>query len=660
MDTLQHFHFIRPFWLLAILPAVAIGIALLRANLIKGNWNGVIAQHLLPYLIDKPSNSRGVNPLLALIPLWVIACVALAGPTWQKIAQPLKQDLSAAVILWDLSPSMLAEDLKPSRAARAKYKLIDLFDKRETGLSGLVAYAGEAHIVTPLTDDSRTVKNLLNGLSPDMMPVRGSNPEMALELAVKLLKEGGVERGDIIFVSDGIDPAAFYKLEDLIAPTQHRVTVWGFGSEQGAPIPLGNNQGFAKTRSGEIVMTKRNDNELSDAAVAMGGIYIPFTSTNADVESIAASLGAADKSATKESTKEFDLWEESGYYLVFLLLPFAAISFRRGWLFSIALIGLMAPTENVHANIWDDLWLNENQQAQRALDNGDAATASKKFKDPQWKAIAEYKQQNYEQAAELFAGESANDVYNRANALTQLEQYDEAIAAYDQALAQNPALAKAKHNKEIAEKLKALKEQQQQNGEQGEDSQDGEQGENSDSQNQDGQQGEQNGEQSDNQQSQQDGQQQGNDGEDSEQPGDPSESKEQAISDEQQQALEEKYGQQGEQQEQPTSDEQDKEAAQQADNQAGEEEAQNEEEGQQQAMQQGEKTDEQQQAEQQALMQMSQEQSEEQQALEQWLRKVPDDPSGLLRNKFYTESRKRRADSRPSVFTLEDDPKKRW
>lgn len=150
MDSFQHFHFIRPYWLLAIIPALVIGVYLLRANLNRGNWNGVIAQHLLPYLIDKPTNSRGINPLIALIPLWVIASIALAGPTWKKISQPLKQDLSAVVILWDLSPSMLAEDLKPSRAARAKYKLIDLFAKRQTGLSGLIAFAGEAHIVTPL------------------------------------------------------------------------------------------------------------------------------------------------------------------------------------------------------------------------------------------------------------------------------------------------------------------------------------------------------------------------------------------------------------------------------------------------------------------------------------------------------------------------------
>lgn len=675
MELFSQFHFIRPWWLVAIIPCVVLGVLLLRANLNKGNWSGVIAPHLLPFLLDKPNNTRGFNPLTLLIPAWIIACIALAGPTWNKITQPLKQDVSAAVFVWDLSPSMMAQDIQPSRAARAKYKLIDLLDSRKTGLTGLVAYAGEAHIVTPLTDDARTVKNLLNGLSPDMMPVRGSNPEMALELAVKLLAESRASQGDIVFITDGIDSAAHDQLKRLLEETKHRVTVWGFGTEQGAPIPLGSNQGFAKKRNGEIIITKRDDHELSEAAVQMGGLYIPFSSTNSDIETISATLEAANTSTTKESTQEFDRWEESGYYFVFLLLPFLVISFRRGWLMSVTLVFFLSPTERAEAGVWEDLWLNKNQQAAKALAEGDVSRASKTFEDPKWKAYSDYKQKNYEAAAKQFNGEDAQSWYNKGNALTHLEHYDEAIEAFKKALELDPSLQEALENQSIAQKLKELQQsqQEQQNQEGGEQNQEGEQqegesqdsdsqgtdsennhSENTDSQNSESQQpqnknAENSGQQSGQDQSENQGEEQGNRSE---------------LTEEQQQALQEKYNQQAEddseESEQSSREQEDSAAQTEAADSEHTDEEENEQPQSTQAMQQQaqpQESTENTTGEQQILMQTEQ---EKQQALEQWLRKVPDDPSGLLRNKFYTESRKRRAEEKPSIFTYEDDPKKRW
>lgn len=662
MEHLDQFHFIRPLWLLAILPALIVAVALLRANLGKSNWSGIIAPHLLQHLIDKPSDTKGFNPLWLLLPVWLLVCIALAGPTWSKINQPLKQDLSAAVFVWDLSPSMMAKDLQPSRTARAKYKLIDLLDSRGSGLTGLVAYAGEAHIVTPLTDDAKTVKNLLNGLSPEMMPVRGSNPEMALEQALQLLNEGGVQRGDIVFITDGIDAAAHDKLTSLLKTSAHRVTVWGFGTEQGAPIPLGQNQGFAKQRNGEIIITKRDDYELSEAAVAMSGLYIPFSSTNIDVDNISASLQAADKSATKDTTREFDQWQESGYYLIFFVIPFMALAFRRGWLLSMVLIIPLAQPKTAHAGVWQDLWLNKDQQAQQALESGDLQSASKTFQDPEWKAYSEYKQQNFETAADLFNGDTAKSWYNKANALTQLEQYDEALSAYDEALKRQPNFEEAKHNKAITEKLKTLKEQQKSDSNESQDGkqQQDENGESSDDQSQNQQDGEsqqdsenQQGEPSD-QQNQGEQDQQQNSGEQSDGSPEESNSEQSNLTDEQQKALEDKYGQQEE------GESSDEENPQPSEGQETEQPQEEESDTAEQDLNEQEKSDTQPNGEQQSMLIPQAGDTEEQQALEQWLRKVPDDPSGLLRNKFYTESRKRSAETKPPIFSFEDDPKKRW
>src|SRR5690606_7644966 len=122
-------------------------------------------------------------PLLGLLGLWTLAIVALAGPVWQKIPQPVERNTEALVICWDLSPSMLAEDVKPSRPLRSRLKLIDLLQARTDGQIALIAYSAEAYTVTPLTDHRETLINLLPALSPTTLPSIGSNPEMALTAA---------------------------------------------------------------------------------------------------------------------------------------------------------------------------------------------------------------------------------------------------------------------------------------------------------------------------------------------------------------------------------------------------------------------------------------------------------------------------------------------
>ena len=155
-EILGDFHFLRPFWFLGLIPILMIWLVYRSQDKGSGGWEGVINPMLADYLIDRgeviSEFTKRVQFLLWLI-AWLLACTALAGPTWEKLPEPVAKKVSALIIVLDLSPSMLAQDIKPSRIMRARYKLIDILNLRKEGLTALVVYSGGAHLVSPLTDD---------------------------------------------------------------------------------------------------------------------------------------------------------------------------------------------------------------------------------------------------------------------------------------------------------------------------------------------------------------------------------------------------------------------------------------------------------------------------------------------------------------------------
>lgn len=675
MEALAQFHFLRPAWLLLILPAVLLAILLMRQQARPAQWAELIAPHLLPYLIDGQSVKARRYPLVMLLIMWVLGTLALAGPTWSRLPEPVHEQTSALVIAWDLSPSMMAQDLTPSRLVRARLKLIDLLKVRKEGLTALIAYSGEAHVVTPLTDDTRTIISLLNGLDPAIMPAKGSNVEMAMELANQLFKDGGIERGHIVFLTDGIDDSATETLVQLHENQPHEVTIWGIGTPEGAPIPLAGG-GFAYDRNRQMVIARLNDHELSDIAVRLGGLYVPFTQTASDLDTIMSfSFGNRDE-GTRETERVFDKWYEQGPLLILLLLPFAALAFRRGWILSLAFIGFVGTSPRADALEWQQLWKNPDQRGQELLQE-DPAGAAETFKNKDWQAIANYQAGDYEQALEGFQGDGAKDAYNRGNALAHLGKLDEAIEQFQQALEKDPAFDQAKRNLEIAEKMKELAEQQQQQQQQqpsqgeSQNQQGGEQQNQQDGQQNDSQQ---NSDQQDNDNTQNSQNQSSSNTSDSGQQAEQSENSDQNeqagnnptdTSREQQEALEKAYGQQ-DSEKQDSEDQnagQDQESSQQLTEQNEDEDS--EKQQQSVAMQPGDEQNQQPEGDEQQAAVMSaqnREQQENQQALEQWLRKVPDDPSGLLRNKFRYEYGQRKHEMRQNNWRTPDnqDSDERW
>ncbi len=646
-DFINNFHFIRPLWLLLLIPALFIAVFLLRREARGVQWQSLVAPHLLPFLLDGQSIQQKKYPIYVLLALWALACIALAGPAWTKLAEPVQQKADALVILWDLSPSMAAQDVKPSRLVRSRLKLIDLLRKREEGLTGLIAYSGEAHVVTPLTDDTETIISLLAGLDPNIMPAKGSNAEMALEKANQLLKDSSIASGNILFFTDGIDSSAHLELQQLQDDTQHSITIWGIGTVAGAPIPIANG-GFAYDRNRNMVIAALDEKELSDLASDLGGLYVPFTESEFDLDTLENFVFRTAGVEINQSERLFDKWYEHGPYLLLLLLPFAALSFRRGWLLSLAFVTLTTMPDKADAFGWQDLWQTKDQQAQKILES-DPEAAAQLFNNEQWKAISNYQAGKYDEAAKGFQGEREQDIYNRANTFTQLGNYDDAINAYEQALKLNPDFENAQHNLEIAKKLKQLSEQsQQQQNQQGDSEQDSEQNQQQDSQQSDSSSNEQP------DQSQQDSQQQAQQQEQNsdQQQGEQGEQQQQQAqaenSEEQQQALEETYGEESEQQQE--SEQQAQQQAQMRQQQAEQEQGDEQEQKEAQAVEAV------------AATQQELEQQEAQQALEQWLRKVPDDPSGLLRNKFRYEHRQRKHELQQQHWKNPngETPEERW
>lgn len=607
-------HLMRPEYLWALVPAAVLALFLWRLRNRSGGWSKVIAPELLPHLMGPGTGRarRNLAPLALLF--WTLAVFAAAGPSWQKIPQPVHQKQDALVLVLDLSYSMTAGDLAPSRIDRARQKLLDLLKLRQEGQTGLIAYAGDAHIVTPLTDDTPTIANLLPALHPTIMPIPGSEPAAAVEQAIALLRSAGFRQGRILLLSDGISSRDRQKLGGLLAGSGVQLSVMGIGSSTGAPLPLPRG-GFLKDENGAIVTPALEEGELRGLAADTAGRYMRMQINNSDIEYLLADNPLQLQESALALDRSADTWEDQGYWLLLLLLPPVLALFRRGWLVCLLPLLVLPTSPRAEAGMWEDLWLTPDQQGQRALQQQDAESAAQLFEDAQWAGTAAYRSGDYESAVSRFSdSDSADAWYNRGNALARAGQLDEAIAAYKESLQREPEQTDALENLALLEQLKQQQEQQsqQQSGNEKDNNQGGEQNKDQNQAQDGGQQTAQNGDEPDQQQN---GASEDNSGQSQEQP--------------------------GEEQSSGTNDESQGAAEEHADKDKGEEQSQSGSTGEQAA-------DEHQPLpppDHTAAGQAMQENAEKDQAMEQWLRRVPDDPSGLLREKFRYESRRRQRDA---------------
>lgn len=458
--NLELFHFIRPYWLLALIPLSIILWLLIRRQLSSGSWAKVCDPELLPHILIGQEQKRKKWPLYSLAIGGLLAILALAGPTWERLPQPTFSDMSALVILFDLSHSMDATDIKPSRLVRARFKVADILKQRQEGQTALVVYAGDAFTVTPLTDDTDTIISQLSVLNTSLMPSQGSRADIALKKAADLLEQAGLKNGNILLITDGLNQAYKHTIENL---KSYKISILGVGTAEGSPIQL-TNGGFLKDSKGAIVIPKLDQSNLAELAQLGGGIYQGIKNDDSDIKALAAVYNSNNfNNQIDKQELKVDTWREQGPWLLVLLLPLAAIGFRRGLLSVILLIFFMPIPKAAQAWDWNSLWFTPNQQASQAFEKGEMEKSAELFENSEWKGAAQYKAGKYEQAFKSLEGlDSAESWYNKGNALAKLSRYPEAIEAYKKALKLNPKHQDAKYNKELVEK-QLQKQQKQQN-----------------------------------------------------------------------------------------------------------------------------------------------------------------------------------------------------
>ena len=594
LNAWQVFHFLRPWWFLGLAPvALIVGFYSWHKHH-AGNWATIINPELLPFLMQgkAPSDGLSTKSLITTLTLaWIICITSLAGPTWEQLPQPVHRQDSALIIVFDLSPSMLAADLAPSRLVRGRYKLIDILKRRTEGVSGLVVYGGDAHTVSPLTEDSNTIVSLVPVLHPGLLPQYGSNVEDAIQVAVNLATSGGYQQADILLISDGVDPSAISEITSIVKDKgEYRLSILGVGTENGAPIPLGSG-GFVKdTRSGNVIIPKLNISDLRRLASANNGNYQTISNDDRDIDNLLGAMESLFGDSTQQTDRSFDLWDDQGYLLALLLIPILLLTFRKGAVVVLLLAPLLFQSNSVEALEWQDLWATGDQQGAEALELDNAERAKSLFTHPQWRGSAAYRAADYETAAEaFFTDETANGLYNSGNALAKSGDFDSAIEAYERALELEPALEDAIFNRDLLEKLKQEQEQEQE--EQSQEQQDQESSEQQ--QEQDSEQSDKNGDPSDQQPPEQESEQQ-----------------------DESATPEEESEEESEKKEQQESEKKQNESEQQAERQTSE-------------------------------LEMSEEEKQEQREIDAMLRRIPDDPGGLLRAKFRYESQQRKQQRSP-------------
>ena len=592
LNAWQVFHFLRPWWFLGLAPvALIVGFYSWHKHH-AGNWATIINPELLPFLMQgkAPSDGLSTKSLITTLTLaWIICITSLAGPTWEQLPQPVHRQDSALIIVFDLSPSMLAADLAPSRLVRGRYKLIDILKRRTEGVSGLVVYGGDAHTVSPLTEDSNTIVSLVPVLHPGLLPQYGSNVEDAIQVAVNLATSGGYQQANILLISDGVDPSAISEITSIVKDKgEYRLSILGVGTENGAPIPLGSG-GFVKdTRSGNVIIPKLNISDLRRLASANNGNYQTISNDDRDIDNLLGAMESLFGDSTQQTDRSFDLWDDQGYLLALLLIPILLLTFRKGAVVALLLAPLLFQSNSVEALEWQDLWATGDQQGAEALELDNAERAKSLFTHPQWRGSAAYRAADYETAAEaFFTDETANGLYNSGNALAKSGDFDSAIEAYERALELEPALEDAIFNRDLLEKLKQEQEQEEQSQEQ-QDQESSEQ-----QQEQDSEQSDKNGDPSDQQPPEQESEQQ-----------------------DESATPEEESEEESEKKEQQESEKKQNESQQQAERQTSE-------------------------------LEMSEEEKQEQREIDAMLRRIPDDPGGLLRAKFRYESQQRKQQRSP-------------
>jgi len=296
------FHFIRPWWLITLLPLALLIWAIYRRQDPAQAWRKIVAPNLLPFLLSGTTQRTRLSPLFLIAIGWLVSVLGIAGPTWRREPVPFADETAALAIVVKVSPSMKVEDVQPDRLTRAVQKIHDLLGKRRGAKTSLIAYSGSAHVVMPVTTDAGIINTFAQALDPKIMPNEGDVAADALRLADQTLANAG--SGSIVWITDSVAPEQGTALARWRA--QSRTTVRLF-----PPLLAGS----------ELDAVKANAHKA-------GATLVRLSADDSDIDSLAR----AAKFSNVASGEKGDRWEESGYWLTPILFGLFLPFFRKGWM----------------------------------------------------------------------------------------------------------------------------------------------------------------------------------------------------------------------------------------------------------------------------------------------------------------------------------------
>ena len=452
-------HWLRLYWLLAVPLLAGLLWQLWHREKRAGRWQLLLPPAFHAALLSGGRGHASRLPWIALGLAWLLALLALLGPSWQRLEQSNLKPADPLVILLELTPQMLASDTPPNRLEQAKRKLLDLLQARRDAQTAIVVFAGSAHTLVPLSDDLATSRNLLESLTPSIMPEPGRRADLALDKALQLLEQGGQGQGRILLIGSGLDQQERLGISQTLGDSDLRLHMLGIGSAEGAPI-VQENGALLKDAQGAILIPRLDSADLARFARQIGGRYRQASLDDRDLHDLGLLATPQQLRSDGEQTR-LQAWADQGHWLLLPLLLLAACAGRRGWLFCLPLLMLGMP-QTSYAFSFDDLWWRADQQGQRLLEAQRPAEAAARFEDPQWQGLALYQAGDYPAAAERFArGDNAVAHYNRGNALARSNELEAALEAYSQALELQPDLLPAQKNKALIEQLLQQSQQEQ-------------------------------------------------------------------------------------------------------------------------------------------------------------------------------------------------------
>ena len=453
--NLGDFHFLRPLWLILALFGAALPLIWRRSRDLQRRLRGNIAEHLLPHLLITPQDHQRLRPVHLLCAVMILGAVAAAGPTWEQDRPDFLQNRAPLIVAVDLSPSMDANDVQPTRLEAAKHKLHDLIQRRAGARTALIAYAGSAHLVLPPTDDPALLDTFIQALGTGLIDKPGEDVGAVIDQAKRLLSAEKTP-GSLLLLTDGADTSRLDGLDKRLHDSQLQVLVLAVGSEDGGVVQGASGQPKIDS-NGRPILGSFDQAALKQLASAVDAPLGSLTLNDDDLNWIELHAQQHFQSASAEQRELH--WKDAGYWLCWPLLVLALFGVRKGWSVNwmpalLLAAGLGWPAAPAQANALSDAFFTRDQQGRWAFEHEHFPQAAALFVDPYWKGVAAYHAADYDLALATFARLDTPQAYfYLGNIYVRRFKFDEAIAAYTQALKLQPQFPEATANLALAQAL---------------------------------------------------------------------------------------------------------------------------------------------------------------------------------------------------------------